>query len=118
MRPVDPKAALAVAALVVLGLFVPSLLKNTFYLGLLINGIVLGVAAVGIGVAYALPLETILGLISTSVTRWLPGKVLAAVAAGGTEAIGYSAGLATLTAYGVVAVAGMCLVFARRDVAS
>jgi len=49
MRSVNPKAALAVAAIVVLGLFVPSLLKSPFYLGLLIHGIVLGVAAVGIG---------------------------------------------------------------------
>ncbi len=34
---------------VVAGLFVPRLLTNSFHLGLLINGMVLGVAAVGIG---------------------------------------------------------------------
>ncbi len=33
----------------VAGLFLPRLLTNTFYLGLLINGMLLGVAAVGIG---------------------------------------------------------------------
>ncbi|WP_213956894.1 branched-chain amino acid ABC transporter permease [Variovorax sp. dw_954] len=43
------KPALIVAALVVLGLFVPMVLKSTFYLGLLINAIVLGIAAVAIG---------------------------------------------------------------------
>jgi branched-chain amino acid transport system permease protein len=37
---------LAVAAA---GLFVPQVLTSTFYLGLLINGLVLGIAAVGIG---------------------------------------------------------------------
>jgi branched-chain amino acid transport system permease protein len=42
-------AAVAVAALVALGLFVPALLKSTFHLGLLINAIVLAVAAVSIG---------------------------------------------------------------------
>jgi branched-chain amino acid transport system permease protein len=41
--------AAAVAALVVLGLFAPSVITNKFYLGLLISGIVLGIAAVGIG---------------------------------------------------------------------
>ena len=34
---------------VVAGLFVPRLLTSTFYLGLLINGMLLGIAAVGIG---------------------------------------------------------------------
>lgn len=41
--------ALVVVALVVAGLFVPRLLTSTFHLGLLINGVLLGIAAVGIG---------------------------------------------------------------------
>lgn len=40
---------LAGAVVAVLGLFVPMLLGNAFYLGMLINGITLGIAAVGIG---------------------------------------------------------------------
>jgi branched-chain amino acid transport system permease protein len=44
-----PKAALGVALIVVLGLFVPTLLKSPFYIGLLISVIVLGVAALAIG---------------------------------------------------------------------
>jgi branched-chain amino acid transport system permease protein len=36
-------------AAIVAGLFVPKLLSSTFYLGLLINGMILGVAATGIG---------------------------------------------------------------------
>lgn len=43
------KPALLVAVLVVLGLFVPSVLKSTFYLGLLVNAITLGIAALAIG---------------------------------------------------------------------
>lgn len=49
MRRVHPAAALAVAALIGLGCFLPLVLKSAFYLSLLINGIVLGIAAVGIG---------------------------------------------------------------------
>ena len=49
MRAVRPVDALAAVVIVVLGCFVPMLVKSPFYLGLLINGIVLGVAAVGIG---------------------------------------------------------------------
>lgn len=37
------------AAVAAAGLFVPAVLTNVFYLGLLINGLVLGIAAVGIG---------------------------------------------------------------------
>ena len=43
------RAGLVVAAIVALGLFVPTVLRSTFYLGLLINAIVLGIAAVSIG---------------------------------------------------------------------
>jgi branched-chain amino acid transport system permease protein len=43
------KPALVVAVLVVLGLFLPTVVKSSFYLGLLINAIVLGIAAVAIG---------------------------------------------------------------------
>jgi branched-chain amino acid transport system permease protein len=43
------RPALVVVVLVVLGLFVPAVLKSTFYLGLLVNAITLGIAAVSIG---------------------------------------------------------------------
>ena len=42
-------AGLAVAAIVVLGLFVPAALKSPFYIELLINAMLLGIAAVAIG---------------------------------------------------------------------
>ena len=42
-------ALLAVAALIVLGAFLPALLKSPFYLGLLINAMILGIAAVALG---------------------------------------------------------------------
>jgi branched-chain amino acid transport system permease protein len=43
------KPALVVTVLIVLGLFVPTVLKSPFYLGLLISAITLGIAAVAIG---------------------------------------------------------------------
>ena len=43
------KAGSVVAVLVVLGLFVPSVVKSSFYLGLMINAIILGIAAISIG---------------------------------------------------------------------
>lgn len=43
------KPGLIVLALVIAGLFVPAVLKSPFYLGLLLNAIVLGIAAVSIG---------------------------------------------------------------------
>ncbi len=48
MKPSVARIALF-AAVVVAGLFVPQVLTNNFYLGLLINGMLLGIAAVGIG---------------------------------------------------------------------
>jgi branched-chain amino acid transport system permease protein len=45
----SPGFLAACLVVVVAGLFVPKLLTSTFYLGLIINGMLLGVAAVGIG---------------------------------------------------------------------
>lgn len=47
-RPRWPVAALA-ASVAVAGCFLPAVLSSTFYLSLLINGVLLGIAAVGIG---------------------------------------------------------------------
>jgi branched-chain amino acid transport system permease protein len=43
------KAGLIAAAIVIAGLFVPNFVKSTFYLGLMINAIVLAIAALSIG---------------------------------------------------------------------
>jgi len=49
MAPLRSRRAAAFLAVAAVGLLVPYVLTNVFYLGLLINGLVLGVAAVGIG---------------------------------------------------------------------
>jgi hypothetical protein len=67
---------------------------------------------------YALPLESIVGGVIGGASRWLPGKLLAAVASGGNDVAGFSAALLTLTVYAVIAVSVALVVFRRRDVAS
>ena len=48
-KPLRLLRAGAIVAAIVAGLFVPSVLKSTFYLGLFINAMVLGIAAVAVG---------------------------------------------------------------------
>jgi branched-chain amino acid transport system permease protein len=43
------RSSLLVAGLILLGFFVPSIVKSSFYLGLVINAIVLGISAIAIG---------------------------------------------------------------------
>jgi ABC-type transport system involved in multi-copper enzyme maturation permease subunit len=74
------------------------------------------VVAVVVGVVYALPLESILGAISGSVSRWLPGKLLAAIAAGGNSTATLTAGSWTIVVYAAIAIGGTLLLFTRRDV--
>jgi ABC-2 type transport system permease protein len=99
---------------------VANLAAATLGWGLL--GAVLGIAfrspaaAVGIGVAYALPLESILGAIANGAGRWLPGKLLAALASGGNSTASYAASAVTLALYATLAAVGTMMLFARRDV--
>ena len=74
------------------------------------------VIAVVVGVVYALPLESILGTISSSVSRWLPGKLLAAIAVGGNSTAGLTAASWTMVIYAALAIGGTLLLFSRRDV--
>ncbi len=90
--------ALLFAAVAVAGLFVPAVLTNGFYLGLLIQGMVLGVAAVGIGF-----LMHQCGLVMFGVAAFigLPGYLM-----------GMASGLLGLNIHGAVllALAGSALV--------
>jgi ABC-2 type transport system permease protein len=74
------------------------------------------VIAVVVGVVYALPLESLLGAISGSVSRWLPGKLLAAIAVGGNSTAGLTAASWTIFIYAALAISGTLLLFSRRDV--
>jgi len=74
------------------------------------------VAAIGVGVAYALPFEAILSSTIGGIDRFLPGQLLLVLAAGGDHAISYGATTLTLAVYGAVGVAVAGTLFVRRDV--
>jgi ABC-type transport system involved in multi-copper enzyme maturation permease subunit len=79
-------------------------------------GVLGAILAIVVGVVYALPLESIIGAISNSVSRWLPGKLLAALAAGGNSTASLTAASWTIAIYAIVAIGLAVTLFTRRDV--
>ena len=75
-------------------------------------------AAVGVGLAYALPGELLVTAAWSDGARWLPGQLLDALAQGGTAAVTYGSAGLLLALYGVVAMVAGTTLFARRDVAT
>jgi ABC-2 type transport system permease protein len=73
--------------------------------------------AIVVGVVYALPLENIFGDIS-GVARWLPGKLLTAIAAGGNTTASLGAAIWTIALYATLALTAATWIFRRRDVAT
>jgi ABC-type transport system involved in multi-copper enzyme maturation permease subunit len=83
-------------------------------LGVLLRSVPL---ALGIGVAWAGPLEHLVSDVWTSAVQWFPGLLLESWAVGGTDDV--TAGHAALVLSGYVLAAGLAaaLVFRRRDLA-
>ena len=89
-------------------------------------------AAVGVGLAYALPFELLVTSAWDAGVRWLPGQLLGTLASGGAATATYGRAALLLAIYAAFAVAaGIALVvylavvviaattlFARRDVAT
>jgi ABC-2 type transport system permease protein len=75
-------------------------------------------AAVGVGLAWALPGELLVTAAWADGARWLPGQLLDALAQGGTAAVTYGSAGLLLALNGVVAVAAGTALFTRRDVAT
>jgi ABC-2 type transport system permease protein len=72
--------------------------------------------AIGLGVAYILPVEAIVvGVIWSNGDRWLPGQLLFALSHGGSSDASYHHALLTLAVYVVVLMAGTLALFSRRD---
>ena len=121
-KGIDTAAWFSGAGLGHLGRAGLDLVLSTLGFGLI--GIFLGVllrspvAAIGVGVAYALPVEAILSSTVNGIDRFLPGQLLGVLAAGGTHSISYAAAAGTLALYGVVAIVAAGALFWRRDVAS
>jgi ABC-2 type transport system permease protein len=75
-------------------------------------------AAVGVGLAWALPGELLVTAAWSDGARWLPGQLLGALAEGGTTAVTYGWAGLLVALYAVVAVIAGTTLFARRDVAT
>jgi hypothetical protein len=73
-------------------------------------------AAVGVGLAYALPGELLVTAAWSDGARWLPGQLLDTLAQGGTAAVTYGWAGLLLALYAVVAVVSGTTLFTRRDV--
>jgi ABC-2 type transport system permease protein len=73
-------------------------------------------AAIGVGVAYALPVEAILERVADGTARWLPGELLTALAVGGNDTASYGAALTTLAAYIALAAGWAPWTFQRTDI--
>lgn len=75
-------------------------------------------AAVGVGLAWALPGELLVTAAWADGARWLPGQLLDALAQGGTAAVTYGWAGLLLALYAVVATVAGTALFTRRDVAT
>lgn len=73
-------------------------------------------AAIAVGVAYVLLVESLIRMAGGAPTDWLLGTTLGAIARGGTAAVSYGAALTLGIGYVIVALGVAGLVFARRDV--
>ena len=74
------------------------------------------VAAVGGGSGYLMVFEGVLRLAAEDLTTYLPGAVLSAVVAGGTDDLTYALALALAVGYLVIAMGVAVFVFHRRDI--
>lgn len=72
--------------------------------------------AIGIGAAWAGPLEHLVGDVWSEAYRFLPGLLLEAVGAGGTDDVPLGYALAASAAWAAVALAITAVVVVRRDV--
>jgi ABC-type transport system involved in multi-copper enzyme maturation permease subunit len=76
------------------------------------------VAAIGIGIAFFLIVENLLGGLLSGTSDWLPGNIVSSVASGGNDSHGFWDGLALILGY-VGVLGGVSLAwFNRSDVTS
>jgi ABC-type transport system involved in multi-copper enzyme maturation permease subunit len=99
-----PSAVLAMAGYTTLGAALAVLLRSA-------------TVALAVGVAWLLPIETILGTALGDAQDALPGQLLATLAQGGTASVTFGAALAGAAAVALVAAAAAATAFRRRDVA-
>ena len=76
------------------------------------------VAAIGVAVGWAVAVENILAATISGSERWLPGRLLSAIATHGTGTISFTHALAVGGVYALVAAVLAAVTFARADVTS
>jgi ABC-type transport system involved in multi-copper enzyme maturation permease subunit len=76
------------------------------------------VAAIGVAIGWSVAVENILSATISGADRWLPGKLLAAIAAHGTGDISFAHALIFGGAYTLIVAVCAAVAFSRRDVAS
>lgn len=72
--------------------------------------------ALGVTIAYALPVEILLTVIAEDQARWLPGQLFQALARGGTADVDFTAALFGSLTWATLAIVLAALIFRRRDV--
>jgi ABC-type transport system involved in multi-copper enzyme maturation permease subunit len=72
--------------------------------------------ALAIGIVWSGPFEHLLQDAWAGASRWFPGLLLEALAAGGTTAVSLTRALAVVALYVAAAVTAAAIVFARRDI--
>ncbi len=86
-----------------------------FALGVLLRSTPL---ALGVGLAWLLPLENIVQNSWAGAVHWLPGLLFGVVARGGTTGVSYPAAVGLALGYGALAFVVAALTFLRRDVST
>lgn len=74
------------------------------------------VVSLAVGVAWLLPAEAIIAAAWSDGARWLPGRLLDAIANGGSDSASFARAGVLLLVYGAAVLVGTGLVFRRRDV--
>jgi ABC-type transport system involved in multi-copper enzyme maturation permease subunit len=72
--------------------------------------------AVGVVLAYALPVENLITSYWEEADRWLPGQLIRSIALGGSNISSYQRSLVLVGIYSAVAMAVSLMLFHRRDV--
>ena len=76
------------------------------------------VASIGIGIAWFLIVENLLGALVSGTNDWLPGNIITSVAHGGDDAHGFWDALALIAGYIAVLGGASLALFSRNDVSS
>jgi ABC-2 type transport system permease protein len=74
--------------------------------------------AIGIGIGVLLVVESLITIVASGASSYLPGGTLNTLAAGGNEQLSWGAALGLVVLYGVIATTVSLLTFRARDITS